>query len=184
MKKMIAFMFCLALLTACFAPVMAESGEEWICPACEAAMSGNFCSDCGERATFLHNWDDGVVTKFPTKSTDGAMKYTCQICGEAYTVPVAYGDYLPPFPEVSELTYEGSLVTVRLSEFSGDAGNVLLTVAAYDGAGKLLRAAAGKPAKTGVFAAELVQGAKQIRVFIVEEASLIPLTAPYVQNFG
>ncbi len=56
MKKMIAFMFCLALLTACFAPVMAESGEEWICPACGAAVSGNFCSNCGEKRPEDGTW--------------------------------------------------------------------------------------------------------------------------------
>jgi hypothetical protein len=142
------------------------------------------CADCGESVTFLHDWDDGVVTKFPTKNSEGAMTFTCQICGETYTEPVAYGDYLPPFPEVSALTYEGSLVTVHLSEFSGYASNVLLSVAAYGADGRLLRSATGRPAKTGVFAAELVAGAKYIRVFILDDASFAPLTAPYVQAFG
>ncbi len=38
------------------------------------------CS-CGDEITEPHTYDDGVITKQPTETVDGRIKYTCDVCG-------------------------------------------------------------------------------------------------------
>ena len=36
-----------------------------------------------------HNWDNGKVTKQPTKTTEGVKTFTCSVCGATKTEPIA-----------------------------------------------------------------------------------------------
>ncbi len=56
MKKILAITLLVALLVACFIQAVAESEEEWTCPACGATVSGNFCSKCGEKRPEEGTW--------------------------------------------------------------------------------------------------------------------------------
>lgn len=60
--------------------------QEWI----TAVASGDKC------ALFGHSFDDGVVTKEPTKGEDGVKTYTCKICKTTKT------QVIPPKIEVAE----------------------------------------------------------------------------------
>lgn len=137
------------------------------------------CTDCGESMWFPHNWDDGEVGVIPTKSADGTMVYTCKICGESRTESLAYEDYKPPFPEVSELTFADGTATIQLFEYSGDASDVLLVIAAYNQAGALMGAVTASPDKTCVVTAGLPAQAKRVAVFVLNRATLTPLSAPF-----
>ncbi len=141
------------------------------------------CEDCGERMALPHIWDEGTVALYPRLDADGLVLYTCTICGAVYTEPLTYEDYLPPFPEVSELSYEDGTVTVSLYEYSGDAEGVRLLIAAYDGGGALLRVVFAQADKTGRIEAELGPGAKRISVFVVDETGLEPLSRKYTKVF-
>lgn len=94
------------------------------------------CSVCGDEKTAAHEWDDGVVTKEPTQTTEGTKKYSC-ICGESYTETIAKlpaveikdGNYLNfdlPLDKASELTWvASSAVTVKEVDGIGGRDNVL-----------------------------------------------------------
>ncbi len=59
---------------------------------------------CGEKADLgAHEWDEGVVTKAPTKDADGEKTFTCQVCGKAKTeiVPVQDDTVAPDAPDAS-----------------------------------------------------------------------------------
>ena len=56
MKKLLAIILALALLLTCFIHAIAESEEEWVCPSCGAAVTGNFCSKCGQKRPEDETW--------------------------------------------------------------------------------------------------------------------------------
>ncbi|MBQ3378616.1 MAG: immunoglobulin domain-containing protein [Clostridia bacterium] len=142
------------------------------------------CIDCGESMWFPHDWDEGTATKIPTRSTDGIMTYTCSICGETRTEALPYEDYMPPFPEVGEVSYEDGTLQISLTEYSGDAADVRLCIAAYDQSGKLLRVIITTPDKTGKFETELGLGAKRISVFVLDKTTFTPLTDLFSKTVG
>lgn len=74
MKKIIILVLCVILQITCFAHVIAESSEEWLCPSCGAAATGNFCSTCGEKRP-----EDGAWT-CPNCSTECTGNF-CSNCG-------------------------------------------------------------------------------------------------------
>ena len=45
--------------------------------------------ECGEKETFAHTWDDGVITQNPTEEIEGIKLYTCADCG--YTKNISIG---------------------------------------------------------------------------------------------
>ena len=47
LQKIVSAILALAICFGCVAAV--AEGEEWICPACGAVNSGNFCTKCGEK---------------------------------------------------------------------------------------------------------------------------------------
>ena len=73
MKKFLCL--CLALLMLGAAPALAE---DWVCPSCEHAGSGNFCSECGA-AKPAEETDDWTC---PDCGADASGKF-CQNCGTA-----------------------------------------------------------------------------------------------------
>ena len=75
--------------------------QEEVIPGREATCAqtglteGKKCSVCGtvlvqqqEIPSGAHVWDEGVVTKRPTSTQNGEMRYTCQVCGDSYTQPI------------------------------------------------------------------------------------------------
>ena len=141
------------------------------------------CTDCGAKVCFPHEWDEGAVVKSPTKASDGGKLYTCAICAQTRTEVLEYGDYMPPFPEVKDLTVSGDTVTLTLEEYSGSAPDSLLMIAAYDAAGRSLGFAFANPDKSGQVTAELaLQGAAVIRVFVVDQNGMIPQTEVFAKT--
>ncbi len=141
------------------------------------------CAGCGENVSYPHDWDEGVVTKTPTKNSNGTMVYTCATCGQTRTETLEYGDYLPPFPEVSEVTVSEAenTVTIDLEEYSGYADDVKLFVAAYDTAGRCVATAVASPDKIGEVTVSLsLARAVKISVFVIDsDSGMIPLTPLY-----
>ena len=67
---------------------------------------GEHCSRCDdatvaqtEIAALGHTWDEGVVTKEPTKAEPGIRTYTCGTCGETKTEEIPYEDTDKPSVE-------------------------------------------------------------------------------------
>ena len=78
-------------------------------PSCEEAgkTSYTICSVCGKTIVSAqdipatgHNWDKGVVTKEATVDAEGEMTYTCTVCKETKTQPIAR---LTPTPSASPI---------------------------------------------------------------------------------
>jgi hypothetical protein len=141
------------------------------------------CAGCGENVSYPHNWDEGVVTKTPTKNSDGTMVYTCATCGQTRTETLDYTDYMPPFPEVEDVIVSeaDNEVTVELEEYSGYAENVTLFVAAYDASGRIIDTAMTSPDKIGEVTVSLsLARAVKISVFVIDsDSGMIPLTPLY-----
>ena len=141
------------------------------------------CETCGEKAVFPHEWDEGFVIKSPTKSSDGTIVYTCAVCGQTLKETLSYEDYMPPFPEVREVTISGDAVIVYLEEYSGYALDTMLAVAVYDSEGRFLGIAYASPDKSGKFNVTLpMKEAGILRVFVLEEENATPKTAVYEEK--
>lgn len=46
------------------------------------------CSSCGLTENSAHTWDAGVVTKEPTKTSEGEKLHTCTVCGTTKTTKI------------------------------------------------------------------------------------------------
>ena len=65
--------------------------ETVIAPVCESiGYTRHTCSVCGDfyddgiKQPLGHIWDEGVVTKEPTKTEEGVLTHTCERCGKTY----------------------------------------------------------------------------------------------------
>lgn len=65
--------------------------EYWACSTC----GKNYADELGTSAianivvAWAHTWDAGVVTTEPTKEAEGVKTYTCTVCGDTKTEPIA-----------------------------------------------------------------------------------------------
>ena len=77
---------CGEIYTDSMAPA---TGHDWNSATCTAPKT---CNRCGatEGAAPDHSWDNGRVTKEPTKTEEGEMLFTCSICGttNSQSIPV------------------------------------------------------------------------------------------------
>ena len=80
----------------------AEVTEPAVAPTCTETglTAGSHCSVCGKVIRVQetvpatgHNWDNGKVTTAATCTTAGVKTFTCTVCGETKTEPVARGDH-------------------------------------------------------------------------------------------
>jgi len=64
-------------------------GEEWFADETYhwRVCTDESCGEIGEKAE--HDWDEGVQTLAPTQTSNGVLKYTCQVCGKVRTETVA-----------------------------------------------------------------------------------------------
>ena len=68
------------------------------------------CNVCGAiRVAPGHDWNDGVVTKEPTRKEDGEKLLTCKVCGKTKTCPIPFDGM--PLPLIIAIIV-GSLVVV------------------------------------------------------------------------
>lgn len=56
--------------------------------ACVDTNDDGYCDLCNAQLACEHNYV-GVVTTQPTKNATGVMTYTCSLCGDSYTEPIA-----------------------------------------------------------------------------------------------
>ena len=81
MKRILALFLILTML--CPISVFAENAEEWTCPSCDAVVTGNFCSKCGEKRPDDGTWicpncgadcDENFCSNCGTKRPDGEVR--------------------------------------------------------------------------------------------------------------
>ncbi len=64
------------------------------------------CSYCQTKETEPHDWDEGEVTKEPTKDADGSITYTCETCAAKRTEALPYEEEKQcPFVDVARYDY-------------------------------------------------------------------------------
>ena len=64
------------------------------------------CSFCQTKETEPHDWDEGTVTKEPTKNADGSITYTCETCAAKRTEALPYEEEKQcPFVDVARYDY-------------------------------------------------------------------------------
>ena len=70
-----------------------------------------------------HAWDDGVVID-PTDTSDGLRVFTCNICGETYsiTLPQITSDGLSVDASIKKLSGNNNLLTIVVTEHTTDDG--------------------------------------------------------------
>jgi hypothetical protein len=94
-------------------------------PTCTQAGTAVYTCFCGDTYTNTipgeHNYDDGVITVYPTETTDGEIRYTCTKCGDTYT------DTVPATP------YQDWLYTESYPTGNGQIGEHVYYTTYYDG---------------------------------------------------
>lgn len=106
MKKLCAVILALALL--CSLAAAAADEEQWICPGCGKATSGNFCSWCGTQKPARKAACPSCGAEY---DADAGFAF-CSSCGASLTAPVKAADIA-----------KGDVITFGRYEQDNKAGN-------------------------------------------------------------
>ena len=73
----------------CGTVIKAAGQHNWAPATC---TSPKHCLVCGakEGEALMHRWGEGIITKAPTESSPGSMRYVCEDCGEIKAQAIYY----------------------------------------------------------------------------------------------
>ncbi len=122
-----------------------ETKEKLVGVTCkEAGVKRTLCKECGvllneETAGPLttHTWDEGVITKEPTATSEGERTFTCTVCGTTYTEPIPAKGTLGDADGNNKIDSTDARLVLQYAVKKIDGAKLELATADVDGNGKV-----------------------------------------------